>query len=82
VSAEGIIVLLVLMLLVGVPSAALYGKRVGQKAPLPPPHQHDWPKWRDAELIRTRFGKPAGECIGQTRVCNSCGKREIREVTA
>ncbi len=81
-SEQGIIGLLVLMLLVGVPLAALYGKRQGQKAPLPPPHQHAWSKWRDAELTITRFTKPIATRIGQTRTCDTCGKREIREVSA
>jgi hypothetical protein len=81
-SEQGIIVLLVLMLLVGVPSAALYGKRIGQKAPLPPPHQHAWSKWADQLLIVKSFGHKIGDHHGQTRVCETCGERELRCVNA
>jgi hypothetical protein len=40
-------------------------------------HRHEWGKWLDAELEMVWWGGRKVPVIGQTRVCESCGRREF-----
>jgi len=47
---------------------------------------HDWSPWKDVRLKRITydyfFGTYEGTKIfsGQTRICEKCGKRQVREI--